>query len=178
MSPKYLNLLLLILSWVLYSYIVNPLYSGTESLLFPPSDSISTLTHTRDTYDKTIDAIPGLIAQSIAAKKQYESISADDKKNILVMVPVAVNDIKLMSELTNIGAATVPLDGMSIKDKGNGEYSVSFSIMTTYTNFKKVMAEWERSMRLFRLESVAFSPGKTEEEIIKFNVELSTYYMK
>ncbi len=95
------------------------------------------------------------------------------------MVPISVNEIKLMSELTNIGLKSgVPIENMGIKDKGSGVYSVSFSVVTTYTNFKRVIAIWEKNMRLFTLESVSFIPGKTEEEPIKFSVELSTYYMK
>lgn len=179
MSPKLLNILLLTISVVLYYYVVNPLYSGTESLLFSSGQSITNLKKELDTYNKTIVAVPNLIAQANSDKALYDTIPEEDRKKILIMVPVAVNDIKLMSELTNIGVESgVPLDEMGIKDKGNGEYLVSFTITTTYTSFKKVMEYWEKSMRLFRLQTVAFDPGKTEEDVIKFSVELSTYYMK
>jgi hypothetical protein len=179
MTPKILNIILIVSSWLLYSYVVDPLYSGTPSFLFQEGQGFNDLIKTRNAYDKTIEEVPKLIKQASVAKTTYENISPADKKNILIMVPVSVNDIKLMSELTNIGVESgVPLDGMGIKDKGNGEYSVSFSVITTYTNFKSIMKVWENSMRLFRLQSVSFSPGKTEEELIKFSVELSTYYMK
>lgn len=179
MTPKLLNILLIIISGILYVYIVDPLYSGTASALFPESSSIKTLTDTRNAYDATLKEVPNIISNANKAKIQYEKISEDDRKKIMTMVPVSINDIKLMSELTNIGVESgVPIDGMGIKDKGAGIYSVSFSVTTTYTNFKKIISFWENSMRLFRLESVSFSPGKTEEEPIKFSVELSTFYMK
>jgi hypothetical protein len=179
MTPKLLNILLLALSWFLYSYVVNPLYSGTPSFLFEQGQSFKNLVQKRNAYDKTTEEVKKLILQSSAAKNFYENISETDRKNILVMVPISVNDIKLMSELTDIGLRSgVPIENMGIKDKGAGVYSVSFSVVTTYTNFKRVIAIWEKNMRLFTLESVTFTPGKTEEEPIKFNVDLSTYYMK
>lgn len=178
MSPKLLNVLLIISSVVLYYYVVDPLYSGADMGLISPDKSIQKLVEERETYNKTIKAVPEVIKKANDTRKQYEDLSEEDKKKILVMVPVAVNDIKLMSEITNIGSKSgVMLENMGIKDKG-GEYSISFSVMTTYTNFKNIMKYWENSMRLFTLQSVTFSPGKTPEDIIKFNVDLSTYYMK
>lgn len=178
MSPKLLNILLLISSLVMYYYVVNPLYSGADMGLISPDKSIQKLVEERNTYKKTIEVVPDIIKKAKDTKKQYDELLEEDRKKILVMVPVAVNDIKLMSEVTNIGAKSgVVLDSMGIKDKG-GEYSVSFSVTTTYTNFKNIMKYWEKSMRLFNLQSVSFSPGKTPEDIVKFNIELSTYYMK
>lgn len=179
MTPKLFNILLIILSWLLYSYVVDPLYSGTTSFLFDDGQSFKSLTEKRNAYDKTIEEVPKMIKQAETARKTFDAIADDDKKKILTMVPTGINEIKLMSEVTNIGNESgVPLDNMGIRDKGNGEYSVAFSVSTTYTNFKNVIKVWENSMRLFTLQSVTFSPGKTEEEPIKFNVELSTYYMK
>lgn len=179
MTPKLLNTLLLGISFFLYTYVASPLYYGKTSMLFPEGESIKMLTEKNSTYTKTIEALPALTAKAIAAEAAYKSIGEKDKNTILVMVPTEINEIKLMSEITDIGAATgLPLDSMGIKDKGNGEYSVSFSVVTTYTNFKTIMKFWENSMRLFRLQSVTFSPGKKEDDPIKFSVELSTYYMK
>lgn len=179
MTPKLLNILLIVLSWLLYSYVVDPLYSGTSSFLFDDGQGFKSLIEKRNAYDKTIEEVPKIIKQANDAKKVFDTLPEEDKKKILTMVPVSVNDIKLMSEVTNIGNESgVPLDGMDIKDKGNGLYIVSFTVTTTYTNFKNIIKVWENSMRLFTLESVTFSPGKTEEDPIKFNVELSTYYMK
>ena len=179
MTPKLFNILLLTLSAALYYAVINPLYFNSGSVFFSESENIQALKEKRDTYDKTIAAVPGLISQAKLSMEQYNALSEDDRKKIMTMVPVEVDEIKLMSELTNIGVASgVPIDGMGIKDKGNGVYSVSFDILTTYANFKNIMAYWENSMRLFTLQSVSFAPGKNEEEPIKFTIELSTYYMK
>lgn len=178
MKPRDLNILLIVASVALYYLIISPLYSGGSSLLFESGQDITTLTKTRDTYDKTIEEVPRLIALGQNLKKEYDSIQEEDRKKILTMVPVSVDEIKLLSEITNIGAESgVILDGMGIKDMG-GEYSVSFNVSTTYTNFKNIITFWEKSMRLFTLQSVTFTPGKTDMDPIKFSVALSTYYMK
>jgi hypothetical protein len=179
MSPKLLNILLLLISGVLYGYVITPLYYGDESLFFDSGNGITILKQKLAVYDKTIAEVPNIFKKAQEAQQQYDAISPEDRKKILTMVPVEVNDIKLYSELTNIGIDSgVPLDDMGIKDKGNGEYTVSFSVTTNYNTFKKVMKTWENSMRLFRLNTITFNPGKTEEDPVKFSIELSTYYMK
>ncbi|MBP6948608.1 MAG: type 4a pilus biogenesis protein PilO [Candidatus Pacebacteria bacterium] len=179
MTPKNLNILLIALSVFLYMYVVDPLYSGKSSFIFKEGQGFKELIKKRNDYDKILQEIPKVIKQAEVAEKQYGDISENDRKNILVMVPTSVDNIKLMSELTNIGVESgVPIDNMGIKDKEKGVYIVSFSVNTTYTNFKKIMNVWEKSMRLFTIDSVSFSPGKTEEEEVKFNVSLNTYSMK
>ncbi len=184
MSPKLLNILLLVASFVLYYYVINPLYFGAASNFFDVEKSIPRLTERVNTFDKTIAAVKTVKAHSEESFAKYSTLTEEDKKKILTMVPVEVNDIKLMSELVKISELTksegdqgVAMDGMGIKDKG-GLYSVSFNINTTYANFKKMMKIWESSGRLFSMQSVTFNPGKTEEDLIKFNIELYTYYMK
>lgn len=180
MTPKILNILLLTISAFLYFAVIDPLYSGTTSFLFSDGQSFKSLIAKRDAYDKTIAAVDGLIKQANDAEITYQSVSPEDKKKILTMVPISINDIKLMNELTNIGnlPGNVPIEGMGIKDRGNGEYTVDFNVTTTYSNFDKIIRIWENSMRLFTLQSVSFGPGKTEDEPTKFNIEFYTYYMK
>ncbi len=179
MSPKLLNILLIISSWVLYNYVIDPLYFGTDSFFIESGQDIKGLVQKSKTYDKTIEIVPGLIKQAKLDQENFENILEKDKKNILVMVPVSVNEIKLMNEIANIGTDSgLVLDGMGVKDKGGGFYSISFSVITTYTKFKKFITYWENSMRLLTLQSVSFSPGKTEEDEVKFSVELTAYYMK
>lgn len=185
MSPKILNIFLIISSFVIYFYIAKPLYSGSNSFLISPGNDVKSLISKRADYDKTIDAVSDVFKQSDAAKKQYESLSDADKKNILTMVPVSVNEIKLMAEITNLATLSgIKMEGMGIKDKGVnkkenfGEYIVSFNFLDTYSNFKKSMTVWENSMRLFKVDAITFTPAATEDEVTKFNVSLSTYYMK
>lgn len=178
MSPKVLNIFLLVISYILYSYVVSPLYFGKESVI-SFGENVPALIKLNNTYDATLSEVEVIIKGAKDAKAQYESISSDDRKNMLIMVPESIDEIKLMKELTlSVVDTGIPLDGMAVKEKGGGEYAVSFSVITTYTKFKMYMNYWENSMRLYSLKSVSFNPGKTEDDEIKFSVELSTYYMK
>lgn len=178
MSPKVLNILLLAMSYVLYSYVITPLYFGGNGLI-PLGESVPSLVKKNNNYDSTLIGVDKIIKDANDTRKQYDEITKEDKDKMYVMIPTSINDIKFMKELTlSVLDTGIPLDSMSIKDKGNGEYAVSFSVLTTYTKFKMYMNYWENSLRLYSLKSVTFSPGKTEDSEIKFNVELSTYYMK
>lgn len=182
MSPKILNTLLLLISFIMYNYVIDPLYYGSDSPFFDPEENVPSLVKKIDTYDATIKEVSSLIKKALEAKKQYEAISPDDKKNMLLMVPISIDEIKLLKELTlsssNEKGTGVPLESVGVKDKGNGEYNVSFTLYVTYDNFKKYMEYWENSLRLYSLNSISFGLGKTEDDLLKFNVDMSTYYMK
>ncbi len=177
MTPKILNTILLLVSFILYSYVAKPLYSGTSSI-FTFGESIPTLSEKVASYQKTIDAYPELKNSAESALSAYKNISEEDRNKIMVMVPETVDEIKLMSELVNIGVASgIPIESMGIKDKG-GYYSINFTVMAKYSDFKKVMATWENSRRLLALQNVSFSSGKTDDEVLKFTVDLVAYYLK
>ena len=185
MSPKILNIFLIISSFVLYFYAIKPLYSGPSSFLVGPGNDVKSLISRRADYDKTIDVVSDVFKQADKARTQYESLTDVDKKNILTMVPVTVDEIKLMSEITNLAVISgIKMEGFGIKDKGVnkkdnfGEYTVSFSFLGTYSDFKKSMVHWENSMRLFKVDAITFTPAASEDEVTKFTVSLATYYMK
>jgi len=179
MTPKLLNILLLIVSFVLYYSVINPLYYGTPSPIFSTDNNIQGLLETRAKYDAALQAVPRLLVQATQASKQYAAIEDKDKNNMYIMVPVSIDDVKLMREVTSIASdAGIPLDGLGVKDRYDGTYSVSFSVLATYHDFKKFMSYWDNSMRLFSVKSVTFSGGKTDSDLIKFNVDLATYYLK
>lgn len=182
MSPKILNSLLLLISFIMYNKVIDPLYFGSESPFFNPEENVPSLVKKIDTYDATIKEVKNIINKATEAKKQYEAISVEDKKKMLLMVPTSIDDIKLLKELTLSGdpekGTGLPIDNLGAKDKTNGEYSVSFSVLTTYDNFKKYMEYWENSLRLYTINSITFGPGKTEDDVIKFTIDMTTYYMK
>ena len=141
-------------------------------------NNIQSLIKENGDYDETLKGIDDLVAKANSFQKQYGSLSDETKAELKIMVPDTVDSIKLLSELTNLAdKAGIPLETIGIKDDNQGEYSIGFSVQTTYTKFKQFITYWEKSMRLLTLQSVAFSPGKTDEDTIKFNVSLSTYYL-
>jgi hypothetical protein len=180
MTPKLLNSFLLISTVILYFYVVEPLYSGVESLFWSPGENnVQTLSKLNLTYDATIASVDTVVADAKKAKKEYENFDEETKRKIMIMVPTEINSLKLLSELSNLATDKgFAIDNLGVKDKGNGEYSVDFSVLATYSKFKEEIVYFERSMRILNLQGLSFSPGKTQEDPTKFTVSFSTYYMK
>ncbi|MCF7898883.1 MAG: hypothetical protein K9L31_02960, partial [Candidatus Pacebacteria bacterium] len=63
MSPKLLNILLIVTSVVLYIYVISPIYSGGDSIFFEQGQDIKGLIDTRNSHDKVIEIIPSIIKQ-------------------------------------------------------------------------------------------------------------------
>lgn len=178
MTPKLLNILLLTLSYVLYHYFVGPLYTGDGTGLWSPGENnIKSLRALNSSYTATIDEANKLVSQAKILQKQYDSYDEATLHKLEIMVPDKVDTLVLLDELNRLMSDSGPVDTLGVKDKGNGEYQVSFTVYTTYTKFKQFITYWEKSMRLFSLQTVNFSPGKKEEEVVKFTVEFTTYYM-
>lgn len=180
MSPKLLNILLIVSSYVLYFYILVPVYTGVDSVLLTPGDNnIKSLIETKEKYILANESIEGLVNEANSLQSKYDSFDQKTKDNIMIMIPESVDSIKLLSELSRIAhERNVPIDGLSVKDKNTGEYSVSLSIMATYSQFKDLITYYENSMRLLAVQSVTFSPTKNETDEYKFNIEFLTYYLK
>lgn len=179
MTPKLLNILLLTLSLVLYFYFVKPVYTGVNPGLWSPGEqNIQALIKKNADYDVAINTIDSVIKKAEELKRKYESFTEETKANIEIMVPTSIETLVMLDELTRVVEDTGPVDSIGIKDKGGGEYAVNLTVLLSYTQFKQFMTYWERNMRLYNIQSVSFSPGKREEDIIKFNVELATYYLK
>ncbi len=179
MSPRLFNTLLIISSIVLYAYVIKPLYyTGVEGIFWTPESSIQALRESNDKYQKTIDGVDVIIGQANKLKSQYETFDEESKNKMMIMVPSSVNEIKLLSELTNMASlAGFAIEDLSVKNR-SGEYTINFSFRATYLQFKQFMDLYEKNMRLLTMKSVSFNPSKDEEELIKFDIEFSTYYLK
>lgn len=179
MSPKLLNLLLLISSGALYYLVISPVYTGESSGVFEiPGDSIQALIKKEADYDATIQTAKDTVTLSKKIKKEYAVFDDATKEKMSIMVPDTINEVKLLNEITKMAILLgLPIDNLGVKDTNGGEYNVYFTVETTYVEFKNFMSKFEKSARLYTLQSVSFPPGKRDEDIIKFTVALSTYYM-
>lgn len=178
MSPKLFNILLIVASLVLYFYVVDPLYTGADGVFWAPKDNVKSLKASGQPYTSTINGIPKIMRDAKNMSKEYEVFDEKAKNTIMIMVPTSVDEVKLLSEITEVANREgFALDGLAVKDKKT-YFTISFSVKTTYPRFKTLMIAYEKSMRLIALDSVSFNPVKDETEPIKFSVELVTYYMK
>lgn len=183
MSPKLLKLLLLVLTFTIYYLVISPLYTG-KGALWQPEKSIGALRDLNAQYDQTLSQADDLYKQAEQLRREYAAIDETSKQKMLKMVPKSIDPVRLLSELNIIAAASgISLGGVSYSDTAKeinlaGGYQLSFTIKTSYQKFKEFMSNYENSLRLFTLHSVAFSAPEKETDLISFQVRLTTYYLK
>ena len=186
MSPRLINILLAVSSFALYYLVIGPIYSGVGTIWQPENGGIKALKASNVQYDQTIKEAQALSGQAAALNNQYVAINDTSKKTMLIMVPKAIDPVRLLSEMNVIASQSgVSLGSISYADmptatKLAGAYDISFSVKTTYPKFKEFMRYYEKSMRLFTLQNVSFTaPTKSDSsDLINFQVKLRTYYLK
>ncbi|MEI6810577.1 MAG: type 4a pilus biogenesis protein PilO [Candidatus Nomurabacteria bacterium] len=161
-----------------------PIWTGQGSIWVPEMGGINSLRNIEAQYSDTFLKAKELSKQGNELSSQYKLINEETRRKMLLMVPLGIDKIRLLSEVYNIAnQSDVALSDVSVNettspDKLKGSYDVSFSVKTTYTNFKKFMINYENSLRLFTLESVNFSAPEKIDEPVNFRVSLKTYYLK
>jgi Tfp pilus assembly protein PilO len=181
MSPRLLNILLLISSLVIYNYVVSPLYAGGDGALFSLGESVQDLVRDNMQYDATIPKVDPIISSAAKMKKTYDNFDPELKTKINIMVPSKIEDVRLLSEVSNLANSTgVAVKDVSVKEKGGAfpKYNVNMSVKATYEQFKEFMAGFDTSLRLYTLESVSFGQPEKDTGLIKFDLVLSTHYLK
>jgi cell division protein FtsB len=183
MSKTILKLLLLVSTFAVYYLIISPLYTGTGSI-WQPSQSVQQLSSLNQQYDDTLVEANTLRQQAESLKSQYTQVSEDQKKLMETMVPQSIDKVRLLSEVSSIikqtGLATKDLtvtDDTSFIDH-TGAVGVTFTVKTNYDTFKTLMDKFEKSLRLFSINSVTFTTPQTEGDLTQYTVHLQTYYIK
>lgn len=183
MSKNLTNLLLLTASFALYYVVVGPLYQGGGGV-FDFGQSIQSLRTLNSQYDGTLSQAETLITQAESLRDQYNKVTVEDKAKMSIMIPDDIDKVHLLSEVYKIGEdADFALKDLTFSDglstiSGKGSVAVSFSVKTTYPRFKELMNNFEKSMRLFSVESVTFTAPTKADELTTYQVKLQTYYLK
>lgn len=183
MSKNLLTLLLIMSTFAIYYLVINPLYKGVGGV-WQPAESIQKLKTLNAQYDETLAQADDLYAQAETLRSQYTRISNDQKEKMSVMVPDSIDKVRLLSEVQNIiNQSNLRADELAYSEgssatPGRGVAGISFSVKTTYPRFKELMDNFEKSMRLFSIQSVNFSAADRETDPITFQVKLETYFLK
>lgn len=183
MSPKLLNLLLLVASFAVYYLVLNPLYTGVGTI-WQPEQGVSAVRDLNNQYRDTLAQADLLYKQAEGLRTDYGKVQADTKQTMTMMVPDSIDPVRLVSEVSNIASqAGVALGDISYAANSDndpllGSYTVSFNVKTSYSKFKELMRNYETSLRLFTIQSVSFGIPQKEGDLITFQVKLETYYLK
>jgi hypothetical protein len=184
MSPKLLSLLLVVASFALYYILLGPLWSGAGSVWSPSVGGIKDLRVSEAGYDTAVNEAKSLFKQGEQLQREYAAVDPMVKEKMDIMVPSSVDPVRLLDEVTaiaevsGIGLSSVTYSEVVGGDKLRGAYDVSFSVKTTYSKFKEFIENYEKSLRLFTLQSVSFSSPEKADDVTTFQVKLRTYYLK
>lgn len=84
---------------------------------------------------------------------------------------ISINSVRTVDSKTDTGAGVVQSAGKKLYEK----VTISFSFIATYENFRRFMADIEKSLRIIDVKSVSFST--TDSGIYEFNVSVDTYWL-
>lgn len=184
MSKNLLNLLLIVTIFATYYLAIGPLYSGAGGV-WQPSNSIGALQAMNTQYDATLGQADGLYSQAQTLRAQYANVSADQKAKMEIMVPNSIDKIRLLDEVNSIGRQTgLAFDSLAYSEGASGGTSplgtagVTFTVKTNYSKFKELMDNFEKSLRLYSIQTVSFSGAVKDGDLITYQVKLGTYYLK
>lgn len=181
MSKGLLKTFLLLATFSVYYLVMKPLYTGAGGVI-QPEQSIVTLQNLNKQHDDTLSQAESLVKKARDLQQNYNNISDKDKQDMSVMVPDSMDQIRLLNEVRNLGQdAGFDLANLTYANgtisNSRSSASISFAVKTTYPRFKELMANFEKSKRLYSIQDISFTSPDKEGDLIMFNVKLVTYYL-
>lgn len=85
---------------------------------------------------------------------------------------ISIKSIRTVESQVDTGSGIIQSSGA----EPYGSVVVSFSFVSTYPNFKRFLADIEKSLRIIDVKSVSFAT--TESGIYEFQIAVQTYWLK
>lgn len=175
------NIILILLSIGLFYTFSSPVYEDVKALGATASEYRSLIDNTHKMAD-TRDAL--LV--------NYQNIPRAEIERLNKILPDNVDAVRLALDLDTIGGKY----GIAIKDvrvetkpdpnsalavipAGGRDYeiaTVSFSFISNYSNFIKMLSDLEKSLRIMDVKSISFAPEDTT--LYEHTLKVETYWLK
>lgn len=196
MSPKLLNILLVLIPLVAYYGFFEPLYTGKPGIVWTPESSIRALQSTHVSYINANNLVSEATSGIKKINDNYKAISATTTKKVETMLPDTIDRFKLRNEVLAIAdSAGVSITNIIITDdarvanKDAKAFLVTFGVKARYADLKKLFQEYEKSTRFYSIDkmaiSLADSKGLSQQEMLNFDkealvttVSYKVYYLK
>lgn len=198
MSPKLLNILLILTPVILYFGYIDPFYNGTPGLIWTPDKSIFVLQADNQQQIASLDKVDTFASDVKRVYKSYTEIDPDTKLKVETMLPDQIDPIGLQNEVEAIASKKgIALGSIAVKSNAEsrnnitlGAYSVIFDMKAHYSVFKDFMDVYEKNMRYYVLDSVRIKrPDKKktgdstkvdqeDDSLLLISVVSKVYYLK
>ena len=182
MSPKLLNVLLLLIPVVMYYGFIEPMITGNPGMVWTPSNSIKGLQATNVQYINAANIVSTITMDMKKVNKDYLDISTSTIEKVGIMLPDTIDIFKLRKEVVSIADKV----GVSIADPAITEnprntdqsvqsYLITFALKAKYPKIKELLQEYEKNMRFYSVESMTIKikdkKGLSAEELLSFDSE-------
>jgi hypothetical protein len=168
MSPKLLNILLIIAPVVLYLMVIKPLVTG-EGDLWSPEMSIPVLQRVNSDYSNALNNISSIQEGLESIYKDYQKVNVDILNKNAQLFSSELDEAKIRNEVVAIAAKQgIAIDSLSVLKDNRGAkiadfYSVTFTLRSRYPAFKKMLEEYDKSTRFYHIDSLSITRRKVEE---------------
>lgn len=158
----------------------------------PQYQEIKTLRVKADAYDNAIIEAQSVVAKrnELVAKKQ--SFDQNDISKLSTMIPDSIDNIRLIIDVNDVarkhnaalkdihvaGDSSIVSKEKSNDTKAYGIVTISFSTSATYEDFQKLLADYEKSLRLLDVAQVSVKQPEKGGSQYGFGVSLKTYWLK
>ena len=197
MSPKMLNILLILIPVFLYYGVFVPLYNGGTGIFWTPEYTIGALQSQNVSYANALNQVNSVVSGIKKINDDYVAIPQETKDKITVMLPDSLDKVKLRNEVDAIankagvalGSVAVADDPASLRaNKDIGAYIVSFTVRSRYPAFKNLMEQYEKNLRFYNINTISIKrptdggvgqPGVfSDKEALAILVSFRVYYLK
>lgn len=182
-----LPIILVVISAGAFFTFIDPRYQEVKGLQKEKAEYVRISENTERVRD---------IRNSLKAK--YNAISVEQLDRLEKLLPPHIDNIRLILDINNIaqrngnmtirdiqideGAGQGTGAGGSIASTGSDLYGTvifSFSVTTTYGNFKNFMEDVSRSLRIIDVTSLDITKlNDVEGDFYRFGVGIQTYWLK
>ncbi len=200
------SILLIIISVILFFWIVNPLYSDVSNLRAEVA-----------TYNVALNNSKELQATRDQLTENYKNINKSDKERLERFLPNTVNNIRFILEIERIANMhSMPIknvrfqpekvsgdnssditknpskQGTTVVTSGNqgaslpyGSFPIEFTTEGDYNTFVLFLKDLEHNLRLIDIKSISFTVpavqdknGTINPNIYTYNLKIETYWLK
>jgi Tfp pilus assembly protein PilO len=175
------SFMLLLLSVGLFYAVFMPRYEKVQGLMSQQGQyrevlgNVSELSEIRDDLEVKYQNTP---TEEITRLEKILPANVDTVNlamnfdSIAARYGISIKSIRTIESKVDTGSGIVQTTGSKPYEK----VTVSFSFISTYANFRKFMADIEKSLRIIDVKSVSFQT--TESGIYEFQVSVQTYWIK
>lgn len=183
MSPKLLNILLLLIPVVMYYGFIEPMITGNPGMVWTPSNSIKGLQATNVQYINAANIVSTITMDMKKVNKDYLDIATSTIEKVEIMLSDTIDVFKLRKEVVSIAdKAGVSITDPTIienprnSDKNIQSYLITFTLKAKYPKIKALLQEYEKNMRFYSVESMTIKTkdpkGLSPEDLLSFDSEI------